>query len=66
MKIVHYKASGRRRKWPACLETKREGALTNDQWVKYPGPATITDISRVTCVACLKQIVFDINNRLGK
>jgi hypothetical protein len=61
---IHYKASGRK-EFPPCLTSLYEGALTKEQWLKYPGPPTITDIMRVTCPACLKQIAYDINRRLG-
>ena len=65
MKSVHYRPSGKR---PVCIDTRWNEALTVDKWKQLwmRTDMSSTNIYRVTCPACLKQIVFDINNRLGK
>jgi len=64
-KAVHYKAHGVKR--PTCLETRWPGALTIAQWATMylTSDATNTNVYRVTCPACLKQLKFDIEKRLG-
>jgi hypothetical protein len=62
---IHYKPAGSRT-WPTCLNTKRKGALTLAEWHKLPlTGVTSTNVYKVTCNACLKQIALEIYQRIG-
>jgi ketopantoate reductase len=64
MKIVHYRPNGKR---PVCIDARWDGSLTKEQWRElwHNTAAASTNIYKVTCPACLKQIAYDINRRLG-
>jgi hypothetical protein len=63
---VHYKPHGVKR--PTCLDTNQPGALTREQWstMYLTTDQTNTNLYRVTCPACLRQVMFDIKQRLGE
>ena len=69
IKAVHYKATGSKHKH-ICMGARWPGSLTREMyielWKQSQVPPTTTNILKVTCPACLREIRSIINLKLGE
>lgn len=65
MPIKHYRPH---RCKPVCVGTHWPDALTEQAWrtLWHRTNATTTNVYKVTCTACIKQVSLDLSRRLGR